>query len=78
MDFLLPMSTTHTHIRHPFMDSLAIGQGLRDFLNCTAPSAWHPACRVGRASVFAALGCLERPNTVNRFACSRREVLFAT
>ena len=36
-------------------------------------------CGLGIASVFAALGSVIcRPNTANRFAYSKREVLFAT
>ena len=36
-------------------------------------------CALGNASVFAVLGPVFRwPNTVNRFAYSKREVLFAT
>ena len=40
--------------------------------NCTAE------CKLGIAPVFAALGSvIRRPNTANRFAYSKREVLFA-
>ena len=77
MDHPFSMSTTPTHTWYSFLDAWAVGAGLRDFLNCMDPP-WHTACCLGRASVFAALGLLERPNAVNRFACSRREVLFAT
>ena len=36
-------------------------------------------CALGNASMFAALGQVIRwPNAVNRFAYSKREVLFAT
>ena len=77
MDRTLSMSTTHTDTGPTLLDARAVNVGFRDFLNCMDPPR-HPACRLGRASVFAALGFLERPNAVNRFACSRREVLFAT
>lgn len=77
MDHTPSMSTAHTHTWSALLEARVVGAGLRDFLNCMAPPR-HPACCLGRASVFAALGFLERPNAVNRFACSRREVLFAT
>ena len=77
MDHPPSMSTTHTNTSRSVSDAWLIGAGFRDFLNCMDPQR-HPVCHAGCASVFAALGFLERPNAVNRFACSRREVLFAT
>jgi hypothetical protein len=73
----LLMPTTHTQAQDSFLDPLQAGVGVPYFLNCMDPLQ-RLACGLGRASVFAALGFLERPNAVNRFACPRREVLFAT
>jgi hypothetical protein len=77
MDRKLSMSTTCTPTWHCLVATPVESAGPLIFMNCMNPVRYF-LYRFGCASVFAALGFVERPNAVNRFACSRREVLFAT
>lgn len=60
------MLKAHAHAQHASADVMAINAGIRGFLNCMT-LIWHVVCGLGHASVFAALGSIERPNAVNRF-----------
>jgi hypothetical protein len=49
------------------------------FFKIAMPNSRTTECALGTAPVFAVLGPVIRwPNTANRFAYSKREVLFAT